>query len=120
MLLVIVLFSLTTMHPLTALFGVAVLSGVLTTNYFRTAWRLGILRAFGRRHPLSWRTIGAGTVAACLPFAGAMLALTFIPTSETGHVQSSAAQLALQLAGCGLIMHIVNDALVRWGAPPRR
>ncbi|RZL09800.1 MAG: hypothetical protein EOP40_08645 [Rubrivivax sp.] len=104
---------------MSALFGVALLSGVLTTNYFRTAWRLGLLRAFGRRHPVSWRTIGAGTMAACLPFAGAMLALTLIPTDDTGQAHVDAAVLALQLAGCGLVMHLLNDALVAWATPAR-
>lgn len=108
------------MHPLSALFGVALLSGVLTTNYFRTAWRLGLLRAFGRRHPVSWRTLGAATLAACLPFAGAMLALTMIPTDDTGQVPVDAALLALQLTACGLALHLLNDLLVAWGMPTRR
>lgn len=108
------------MHPLCALFGVILLAGVLTTNYFRTAWRLGLLKAFGRRQPVSWRTLGAGTLAACLPFAGAMLALSLIPTNDAGEVPTSAGQLALQLAACGLAMHLLNDALVRWGTPARR
>jgi hypothetical protein len=109
-----------TMHPLSPLFGVAILSGVLTANYFRTAWRLGILRAFGRREELSWRTLAAGSVAGCLPFAGAMLALMMVPMGDDGQVQSTAAQLALQLSLCGFAMHVVNDKLVSWGAAQAR
>jgi hypothetical protein len=107
------------MHPLSPLFGVAILAGVLTTNYFRTAWRLGILRAFGRRARLSNRTIVAGCAAACLPFIGAMVALCLIPVGETGEIRSTAFQLAVHMALCGLIMHEANDAIVRWGAPRR-
>ena len=62
--------KLSAMHPLSPLFGVAILALVLTANYFRTAWRLGILRAFGRRAPLSNRTLLAGSVAAVLPSWG--------------------------------------------------
>jgi hypothetical protein len=107
------------MHPLSPLFGVAILAGVLTTNYFRTAWRLGILRAFGRRAPLSNRTILAGCAAGCLPFIGAMVALALIQVGETGEIRSTAFQLAMHMALCGLIMHEANDAIVRWGAPRR-
>ena len=105
------------MHPLSPIFGVAILAAVLTTNYFRTAWRLGILRAFGRRHELSWRTLAAGSAAGCIPFAGAMLAMMIAPVGESGEVQSTAAQLAIELALCGLALHVLNDYLVRWGAP---
>jgi len=107
------------MHPLSPLFGVVILAGVLTTNYFRTAWRLGILRAFGRRAPLSNRTLLAGCVAACLPFVGAVVAISLIPVGESGEIRSTAFQLAVHMALCGLIMHEANDAIVRWGAPRR-
>lgn len=105
------------MHPLSPLFGVAILAGVLTTNYFRTAWRLGILRAFGRRATLSNRTLIAGCAAALLPLIGSLVAMGLIPTSDTGEIQSTAFQLAIHMALCGLIMHEANDAIVRWGAP---
>lgn len=108
------------MHPLSPLFGVAILACVLTANYFRSAWKLGILRAFGRRHDLSWRTWTAGAIAACLPVAGALLSLAMVPTGESGQVDSSAAQLALQLSACGLVLHVVGDALVAWGSPLTR
>lgn len=105
------------MHPLSPLFGVVILAGVLTANYFHTAWRLGILRAFGRRASLSWRVVIAGCVAACLPFTGAMLALTLAPTDLTGSIQASPLEMAIEMALCGLFMHLLNDAIVTWGAP---
>ena len=105
------------MHPLSPLFGVAILSGVLTFNYFRTAWRLVILRAFGRQAPLSKRTLVAGSVAALLPVVGALVALGLVPVGESGEVKSTAFQLAMHMALCGLVMHEANDAIVRWGSP---
>lgn len=105
------------MHPLSPFFGIAVLSGLLAANYFRATWRLGILEAFVRRQPLHWRTRMAGTLAGCLPVTGALLALALVPTGEHGEVHSTAGHLALMLAGCGLAMHVINDALVAWGAP---
>ncbi len=111
------LAKLPAMHPLSPLFGVAILALVLTANYFRTAWRLGLLRAFGRRATLSNRTLLAGSVAAVLPFVGAMVAMGLIPVGEHGQMQSSAFQLAVHMALCGLVMHEANDAIVRWGAP---
>lgn len=107
------------MHPLSLFFGVAVLTGILAVNYLRTTLRLGILRAFARRQPVSRRTVMAGSLAGCLPFTGAMLALMLVPTGDHGEIQSTASQLALLLSVCGLIMHVANDALVRWGAPVR-
>lgn len=97
------------MNSLTSMLGVVILSGVLTTNFFRAAWRLGMLRAFGRRHTLRWRALAAGTLAACLPFAGAMVGLMLIPGDSAG-------TLALQLAGSGWAMHLVNDQLIAWGS----
>lgn len=105
------------MHPLTPLFGVLVLAGVLTLNYFRTAWRLGLLRAFGRRATLNWRVLTAGSLAACLPLAGALMAMAITPTDVSGKVQASASELALMMSLCGLALHALNDAIVRWGAP---
>jgi hypothetical protein len=103
------------MNAFAPLIGVMVLSFVLVTNFFVAAWRLGVLRAFGRRHNLSWRTLTAGSLAACLPFAGAILALTLIPSDNGVDISLSAAQLAIQLAGSGLAMHLINDQLVLWG-----
>lgn len=100
------------MNSLSCMFGVVILSGVLTTNFFRAAWRLGMLRAFGRRHALSWRAMAAGALAACLPFAGAMVGMVLIPASGDG----SPGSLALQFAGSGWAMHIVNDRLIAWGS----
>ena len=54
---------------------------------------------------------------AVLPFVGAMVAMGLIPMGEHGEVQSSAFQLAMHMALCGLVMHEANDAIVRWGAP---
>ena len=79
------------------------------------AWRLGILRSFGRRHPISWHTVTAGTLAACLPFAGVLLALALIPADDGADIPRSAGKLAVQLAVCGLMMHLANDRLVAWG-----
>jgi len=109
-----------TMNALAPLIGVMVLSIVLVTNFFNAAWRLGILRAFGRRHPITWQTLAAGTLAACLPFAGAMLTLEMIPSDNAFDLSTSAGQLAVQLAFCGLLMHILNDKLVAWGRSPAR
>lgn len=103
------------MDSLTSLFGVVILSGVLTTNFLRAAWRLGMLRAFGRRHTLRWRALAAGTLAACLPFAGAMVGLMLIPADNAAPT-TSAAMLALELAGSGWAMHVVNDRLIAWGS----
>lgn len=108
------------MHPLSPLFGVAVLAGVLTANYLRTAWRLGLLRALGRRDCLSQRTLAANCIAAVLPLIGALVAFSLVPTADTGEVRSTAFQLAMHIALCGLIMHEANDAIIRWGAPRRR
>jgi hypothetical protein len=109
-----------TMNALAPLVGVLILSVVLLVNFFRAAWRLGILRAFGRRHPLRWRTIAAGTMAACLPMAGALIALTLIPSDNGIDLASSAAPLAIELALSGLVMHLINDHLVNWGRVPWR
>lgn len=105
------------MHPLSPFFGIAVLSGLLAANYVRATWRLGILACFVRRQPLHWRTRMAATLAGCLPVTGALLALALVPIGEHGEVHSTAGQLALMLSGCGLAMHLINDALVAWGAP---
>jgi hypothetical protein len=108
------------MNAFAPLIGVMVLSFVLVTNFFNAAWRLGILRAFGRRHPVAWHTVAAACVAACLPFAGAMLALELIPSDNAVDLSVSAAQLAAQLAFSGLLMHVLNDKLVAWGRSPAR
>ncbi|WP_290872480.1 hypothetical protein [Aquabacterium sp.] len=106
------------MNALAPLFGVLVLSGVLVVNFFRAAWRLGILRAFGRRHPLRWRALAAGALAACLPLVGALIALVLIPADNGMALDDSPASLALELAGSGWLMHLLNDHLVIWGGPP--
>jgi hypothetical protein len=103
------------MNAFAPLIGVMVLSFVLVTNFFVAAWRLGVLRAFGRRRPLSWRALTAGSLAACLPFAGAILALTLVPADNNVDISLQAGQLAVQLALAGLVMHFVNDQLVMWG-----
>ncbi|MFT3856268.1 MAG: hypothetical protein QM742_01720 [Aquabacterium sp.] len=92
-----------------------ILSVVLVTNFFLAAWRLGILRSFGRRHPISWHTVTAGAMAACLPFAGALLALILIPADNSADIAQAAASLAVQLAFSGLLMHVANDQIVAWG-----
>lgn len=107
------------MNALAPLIAVMILSVVLVTNFFLAAWRLGILRSFGRRHPISWHTVAAGTVAACLPFAGVLVALTIIPADNSVDISQSAAQLAVQLAICGLVMHVANDQIVAWGRANR-
>jgi hypothetical protein len=104
------------MHPLCPLIGVLILSAVLTANYFRTAWRLGILRAFGRRASLSWRVVTAGCVAGCLPFAGSILALSLMPVGMDGDIDTTALGLAMEMSMCGLLMHAINDVLIDWGA----
>lgn len=103
------------MDDIRPLFGVAILALVLTGNYFLTAWRMGILRAFGRRHHLSCRTLLAGSVAGCLPLVGSLVALSIMPSGAPGEPETSALLLALQLSLCGLSMHVINDALVQWG-----
>ena len=103
------------MNALAPLVGVLVLSIVLTVNFFRAAWRLGMLRAFGRRHALSHRALVAGIAAACLPIVGALLALTLIPGDNVSNLADEAGFLAAQLALSGLAMHLVNDRLVQWG-----
>jgi len=106
------------MNALAPLIGVLVLSIVLVANFFRAAWRLGILRAFGRRHHLRWRAWLAGAVAACLPIVGALLALTLIPGDNGVDLAGEAASIALQLSVCGFVMHVLNDQLVAWGRTP--
>lgn len=103
------------MSALAPLLGVLILSLVLVANFFRAAWKLGLLRAFGRRHHVRWRTLAAGTVAACLPFAGAILALMLIPADNGLEVGTHAGQLAVQLSTSGLLMHVLNDHLMVWG-----
>lgn len=103
------------MNAFAPLLGVMVLSFVLVTNFFVAAWQLGVLRAFGRRKILNWRTLTASSLAACIPFAGAILALTLIPSDNSVDISQYAGQLAVQLASCGLVMHLINDQLVSWG-----
>lgn len=103
------------MDDLRPLSGVAILALVLTGNYFLTAWRMGILRAFGRRQHLSCRTVLAGSMAGCLPLAGSLVALSLMPSGAPGEAEVSALLLALQLSLCGLVTHMINDALVQWG-----
>ena len=103
------------MNAFAPLLGVLVLSFVLVTNFFTAAWRLGILRSFGRRKPITWHTLTAGTLAACLPFAGAFLALVLIPSDNSSDISLEAGQLAFQLSMCGLLMHVLNDKIVAWG-----
>ena len=103
------------MNAFAPLIGVMVLSFVLVTNFFMAAWRLGILRAIGRRRQLHWRPLAAGALAACLPFAGAILALSLIPGDNGVDISQTALQLAIQLAGSGLVMHLINDQLILWG-----
>lgn len=107
------------MDPLIPLIGVAILALILTANYFISAWRMGILRAFGRRHALSWRTLIAGSVAGCLPFAVVMVALAIVPSGAPTEADGSAAILALQLSLCGFTAHVLNDLLVNWGRARR-
>lgn len=110
------------MNAFAPLLGVMILSLVLVTNFFTAAWKLGILRSFGRRAPLSWHTFTAGSLAACLPFAGAILALALIPADNDVDISVAAGQLAVQLAFGGLLMHLLNDQLIAWGlrgAPTR-
>ncbi len=107
------------MNAIAPLIGVLVLSAVLVTNFFVAAWHLGILRAFGRRRSVLWRTLAAGALAACLPFAGVLAALVLIPSDNAVDLSMSAGQLALQLSVCGLLMHLLNDQLVRWGRAPQ-
>ncbi len=103
------------MNAFAPLLAVMILSLVLVTNFFLAASRLGILRAFGRRHPITWHTVTAGAIAACLPFVGAVLALVLIPADSGADIAESAGQLAAQLAFCGLLMHLANDQIVAWG-----
>ena len=108
------------MNAVTPLIGIIVLCLALTANFFRTAWKLGILRSFGRRQPLNWRAWIAGALAACLPMSGAMAAMVIIP--ETGAddvVQIGAAELAIQLALAGLVFHWLNDKVLHWGKNPK-
>jgi hypothetical protein len=106
------------MNALAPLIGVLVLSIVLVTNFFRAAWRLGILRAFGRRCHLRWRALAAGSLAACLPIVGALLALTLIPADNGVDLAGEAGVLAFELALAGFVMHLLNDHLVDWGRAP--
>jgi hypothetical protein len=103
------------MNALAPLLGVMILSVVLVANFFRAAWRLGILRAFGRRHAIRWRVLAAGALAACLPFAGAIVALELIPSDNAIDLSMQAGQLAVQLSISGLLMHMLNDQLIVWG-----
>jgi hypothetical protein len=103
------------MSAIAPLLGVLILSFVLVANFFRAAWKLGLLRAFGRRRHVRWRTLAAGSVAACLPFAGAILALVLIPSDNGLEVGRHAGMLAAQLSFCGLLMHVLNDHLMVWG-----
>jgi len=107
------------MTPISSLIGVLVLAVVLLTNYFRAAWKLGILKAFGRRSMVSWRTLIAATAAGCLPFIGCMVAMVMLPAPVAGEIPDNAGLLAVQLSASGLLMHLINDKLMLWGAPIR-
>ncbi len=104
------------MNPVTPFIGIIVLCAALTVNFFRAAWKLGILRAFGRRQSIRWRTWVAGALAACLPFSGAMAAMVIVPAADISNtVPISALDLSWQLALAGLIIHLLNDKLMHWG-----
>ncbi len=104
------------MNPVTPFIGIIVLCVALTVNFFRAAWKLGILRAFGRRKTVRWRTLIAGALAACLPFTGAMAAMLIVPAADGSNtVPISALDLSWQLALAGLVIHLVNDKLMHWG-----
>lgn len=107
------------MDALAPLIGVLIMSSVLIGNFFRTAWKLGILRAFGRRRVLAWRTLAAGAIAACLPLLGTLLTLALIPADNGIEVALNAGQLAAELAGSGLAMHLINDQITLWAQPVR-
>ncbi|MDE1997669.1 MAG: hypothetical protein KGI91_00165 [Burkholderiales bacterium] len=105
------------MNPVAPFLGVIVLSVALTVNFFRAAWKLGILRAFGRRRHLRWRTWIAGALAACLPFSGAMAAVLAIPAADTTNtIPISPLDLTWHLAAAGFVVHLVNDKLMHWGS----
>lgn len=106
------------MSALAPLLGVLIMSAVLVCNFFLAAWRMGILRSFGRRRPISWRTLAAGGMAACLPFIGVLLTLALVPADDGVAVAMSAAQLAIELAGSGLAMHLLNDQILLWAMAP--
>ena len=107
------------MDALAPLIGVLIMSIALIGNFFFTAWKLGILRAFGRRRVLSWRVLAAGTLSACLPFAGA-ITLAAIPADDGVKVAMNAAQLALELALTGFGLHWLNDQIVSWSGAMRQ
>ncbi len=106
------------MNALAPLLGVLIMSALLVGNFFRAAWKLGILRSFGRRHPISWRTLAAGAMAACLPLAGVMLTLVLVPSDNDADIAMSATQLAIELAGSGFLMHLLNDQIMLWAIAP--
>lgn len=108
------------MDALAPLIGVMIMSIMLVVNFFRAAWQLGILRAFGRRHPLTWRALAAAALAACLPMLGVLLTLTLVPADDGLKVALEATELAVQLATCGFVMHLLNDQLTAWGRTPRQ
>lgn len=108
------------MDALAPLIGVLVMSIALIGNFFFTAWKLGILRAFGRRHVLNWRVLAAGALTACLPLAGAMITLAAIPADDGVKVAMSAAQLACELGLTGFVLHLVNDQIVNWASAMRQ
>lgn len=108
------------MDALAPLFGVLIMSIALIGNFFFTAWKLGILRAFGRRHSLSWRVLAAGAMSACLPFAGVMITLAAIPADDGVKVAMNAAQLAFELGLTGFVLHVVNDQVVNWASAMRQ
>ena len=108
------------MDALAPLFGVLIMSIALIGNFFFTAWKLGILRAFGRRHPLSWRVLAAGSLSACLPMVGVLITLAAIPADDGVKVAMNAAQLALELALTGFGLHWLNDQIVSWSGAMRQ
>jgi len=108
------------MDALAPLIGVLIMSIALIGNFFFTAWKLGILRAFGRRRTLSWRVLTAGALSACLPFAGAMITLAAMPADDGVKVAMNAAQLAFELGLTGFVLHLVNDQVVNWAGAMRQ
>ena len=106
------------MDALAPLIGVLIMSTVLVANFFRTAWVLGVLRAFGRRGVLAWRTLAAAAMAACLPMIGAVATLGLVPADNGVRVASHAVALAVQLGAVGLILHTVNDVIMAWCQAP--
>lgn len=97
------------------LMGALAVSMALVIGFFIFAHRTGVLAAFGR-HPLSWRKIGATTVAAFMPAMGGFGSLLL---SGLPGVTEYPELLAIGMAMLGWFCTRIYNVLARISMAPQ-